>query len=129
VETIVYENQQGYYKALALASAQQTADSEKFIEFMLYALLQSLEELPVRKITDIFTYLNTDKLTKAELEFLEQIAGYLDRNSEITNYRAQLLTNKSDTSIKKYLTCLVELGLLRVEGKNKGRKYTNQYNI
>jgi Fic family protein len=121
VETVVYENQQGYYDVLA--SAQQTADSGVFIEFMLHALLQSLAELPVRKITDIFTDINTDKLTKAELEFLEQIAGYLDRNGEITNYRAQLLTNKSDTSVKKYLTRFVELGLLRVEGKNKGRKY------
>jgi hypothetical protein len=31
------------------------------------------------KITDI----NTDKLSKTELEFLEQIAGYLDKNGEI----------------------------------------------
>jgi predicted HTH transcriptional regulator len=79
--------------------------------------------LHLRKITDIFTDINTDKLSKAELEFLEQIAGYLDKNGEITNYRAQLLTNKSDISVKKYFAKLVELGLLQVEGKNKGRKY------
>jgi len=90
---------------------------------MLHAILQALEELPVRKITDIFTDINTDKLSKAELEFLEQIAGYLDKNDEITNYRAQLLTNKSDSSVKKYFAEFVELGLLQVEGKNKGRKY------
>jgi len=41
----------------------------------------------------------------------------------ITNYRTQLLTNKSDISVKKYFAKFVELGLLEVEGKNKGRKY------
>jgi Fic family protein len=121
VETVVYENQQGYYDALAVA--QKTADSEVFIEFMLNAILQALEELPTREIIDIFTDINTDKLTKTELEFLEQIAGYLEKNDEITNYRAQLLTNKSDISVKKYFARFVELEILRVEGKNKGRKY------
>ena len=121
VETVVYENQQGYYDALAIS--QKSGDSKSFIEFMLHAILQALEELPARKITDIFTDINTDKLSKAELEFLEQIAGYLDKNGEITNYRAQLLTNKSDVSVKKYFARFVTLELLQVEGKNKGRKY------
>ena len=121
VETVVYENQQGYYDALA--TSQKSGDSESFIEFMLNAILQALEELPVRKITDIFTDINTDKLSKNELEFLEQIANYIDKNGEITNYRAQLLTNKSDVSVKKYFAKLVNLDLLKVEGKNKGRKY------
>jgi len=122
VETVVYENQQDYYDALQMAG--KTANSEIFIEFMLNAILQALEELPNRKFTDIFTDIFTDKLSKTELEFLEQIAGYLDRNGEITNYRAQLLTNKSDISVKKYFAKFVEIGLLQVEGKNKGRKYT-----
>lgn len=121
VETVVYENQQAYYDALE--TAQKTGDSEIFIEFMLNAILQALEELPNRKITDIFTDINTDKLSKTELEFLEQIAGYLDKNGEITNYRAQLFTNKSDVSVKKYFAKFVEIGILKVEGKNKGRKY------
>ena len=121
VETVVYENQQGYYDALAIS--QKAGNSESFIEFMLNAIMQVLEELPIRKITDIFTDINTDKLTKAELEFLEQIAGYIDKNGEITNYRAQLLTNKSDVSVKKYFAKFVEIGILRIEGKNKGRKY------
>lgn len=121
VETVVFENQQAYYDALAIS--QKSGDSVSFIEFMLNAILQTLEELPIQKITDIFTDINTDKLSKTELEFLEQIAAYLDKNGEITNYRAQLLTNKSDISVKKYLATFVALELLEVEGKNKGRKY------
>jgi predicted HTH transcriptional regulator len=85
--------------------------------------LQALEELPNRKITDIFTDIITDIITDKLSKTLEQIAGYLDKNGEITNYRAQLLTNKSDVSVKKYFAKFVEIGILNVEGKNKGRKY------
>jgi Fic family protein len=122
VETAVHENQQAYYDALQAAG--QTGDSGVFIEFMLTAIRQALEEQSVRKITDIFADINTDKLTGAELEFLGRIAGYLDKNGEITNYRAQLLTNKSGSSVKKYLARFAALGLLQTEGENKGRKYT-----
>ena len=31
--------------------------------------------------------------SKTELEFLESIAGYIEKHREITNYRAQILTN------------------------------------
>ncbi len=86
---------------------------------MLNAIYQALSELSVHTLTDIFT----DKLAKGELGFLEQIAGYLARNGEITNYRAQLLTNKSSASAKKYLGRFVQLGLLEAVGENKGRKY------
>ena len=121
IETVVYENQQGYYDALH--ESEQSTDSGVFIEFMLNAIHQALNELPVRKITDIFTDLDTDKLSKTELEFLEQIAGYVEKNGQITNYRAQVLTNKSSESVKKYLMRFVEIGLLTAEGENKGRIY------
>ena len=87
---------------------------------MLDVIYQALAELPVRKVTDIFPDISTDNLTKTELE---QISGYLDRNQEITNYRAQILTNRSAESIKKYLARFVELGILQAIGENKGRKY------
>ncbi|MDR2063647.1 MAG: Fic family protein [Candidatus Nomurabacteria bacterium] len=121
IETVVYENQGGYYEALG--TSERSTDSGAFIEFMLDAIYQALSELPVHKITDIFTDIDTDKLSRAELEFLEQIAGFIDKNGEITNYRARLLTNKSDVSVKQYLAKFVELGLLDAIGENKGRKY------
>ena len=121
IETVVHENQQGYYDALVISG--NSADSGIFIEFMLDAIYQALNELPVHKVTDIFPDINTDKLSKSELEFLEQIAGYLERNGEITNYRAQLLTNKSSASVKKYLVKFSHMGLLEAFGENKGRKY------
>jgi cell filamentation protein, protein adenylyltransferase len=121
IETVVHENQQGYYDALR--ESGQSTDSGMFIEFMLGAIYQALNELPVRKLTDIFPNIITDKLTKTELEFLEQIAGFVENNGEITNYRAQVLTAKSAESVKKYLAKFVEVGIFVAEGENKGRVY------
>ena len=121
IETVVYENQQGYYDALH--QAEQSTDSGVFIEFMLDAIYQVLNELPVRQITDIFTDIDTDKLTKTELEFLEQISGFVEKNGQITNYRAQVLTNKSAESVKKYLVKFVEMGIFVAKGEKKGRLY------
>jgi len=117
----VHENQQGYYDALR--ESGQSTDSGIFIEFMLGAIYQALNELPVRKITDIFPNIITDKLTKTELGFLERIAGFVENNGEITNYRVQVLTAKSPESVKKYLAKFVEVGTFVAEGENRGRMY------
>lgn len=121
VEKVMKENQQEYYETLE--KSKKAGSSELFIEFMLNAILQASEELMRRKINNIFTDLNTDKLSKAEFEFLEQIAEYLAENGEINNRYAKWLTGKSDISFKQYLAKFVEIGLLQVEGKNKGKKY------
>lgn len=121
IETIVYENQQTYYDSLQQAG--QSADSGVFIEFMLDVIYQALEELPVRKVADIFPGVDTDIFTKTELEFLESIAGFIEKHGEITNYRAQVLTNLSAESVKKYLARFVEAGLFQAIGEKKGRKY------
>lgn len=120
-ETIVYENQAEYYAVLG--RAEKTADSTEFIEFMLEAIAAAISELPINKITDIILDKITDKLSKAELEFLRGIIGYLENNGEIDNYRAQLLTNKSADSVKKYFATLIEARVLLATGANKGRKY------
>jgi Fic family protein len=121
IETVVYENQQGYYNALQLAG--QSADAGVFIEYMLDVIYQSLSELPVHKVTDIFPDIDTDMFSKTELEFLESIVGYLEKSGEITNYRAQVLTNLSSESVKKYLAKFVNAGLFQAVGEKKGRKY------
>ncbi|MCL2877432.1 MAG: Fic family protein [Acidobacteria bacterium] len=120
-ETMVYRNQAEYYRVLG--SAEKTADSTEFIEFMLETIIEALNELPISKITDIFPDIITDKLSKAEMEFLRLIAGFLENNSEIDNYRAQFLTGKSAESAKKYLAALTKAGVLAAVGANKGRKY------
>ncbi|GBU20855.1 hypothetical protein R80B4_00742 [Fibrobacteres bacterium R8-0-B4] len=120
-ETVVYKNQADYYRVLG--DAEKTADSTAFIEFMLEAIAAALSELPVSRITDIIPDIITDKLSKGEREFLCAIAGFLENNGEIDNYRAQLLTNKSAESVKKYFAALIEAGAMAATGENKGRRY------
>lgn len=120
-ETLVHEHQQKYYEVLG--NAEKTADSTEFIEFILDIILKTLNELPVNKITDIIPDKITDKLKKSELEFLNNIIGFIQNNGSIDNHRAQLLTNKSPESVKKYFAALTEAGILTAEGVNKGRKY------
>ncbi|MDR2268750.1 MAG: Fic family protein [Rickettsiales bacterium] len=121
IETIVHENQAEYYAVLG--RAEKTADSTEFIEFMLESVAGAISELPVGKITDIIPGKITDKLSKTELEFLRGIIGFLENNGEIDNYRAQLLTNKSAVSVKKYFAMLVAAGILVAHGATKARKY------
>ena len=54
---------------------------------------------------------------------MESIVGFVERNGEITNYRAQLLTGLSADSVKKYLANFVDMGILVPIGDKKGRKY------
>ncbi|MDR1334201.1 MAG: hypothetical protein LBJ71_03215, partial [Holosporaceae bacterium] len=104
-------------------NAEKTADSTEFIEFMMDVISKTLKELLANKITDKVTDKVTDKLSKAELEFLQNILGFLENNGAIDNYRAQLLTNKSAESIKKHFAALTDAGILIGIGANKGRKY------
>jgi hypothetical protein len=90
---------------------------------MLNVIEKTIADLPTQKITDIITEKITDKLSRVELEFLKSIIGFLEKNETIDNYRAQLLTNKSAISIKKYFEKFVNVGILIGIGKNKGRKY------
>jgi Fic family protein len=121
IETVIFENQQEYYKVLG--DAEKTADSTAFIEFMLKAIQKTIATLKQKKITDIFTDKITDILSKTELAFLESILPFIEANGSIDNYRAQLLSSKSETSVKKYFASLTKAGVLEAEGKNKGRRY------
>jgi Fic family protein len=121
IETIVYENQQEYYKVLG--NAEKTADSTEFIEFILNTIDKTLIELPTQKISDIISDIISDKLSKVEKDFFMSINEYIKNNGEIDSYKAQLLTNKSPQRVRQYFNKLVKIGVLIAIGKNKGRKY------
>ncbi|MDR0485181.1 MAG: hypothetical protein LBH29_00470 [Elusimicrobiota bacterium] len=58
-----------------------------------------------------------------EKEFLSAIMDFIEKNGEIDNYRAQILSDKSAESVKKYFAALVEADILTAIGEKKGRKY------
>lgn len=120
-ETIIHKHQREYYRVLK--ESGKAGDSVSFIEFMLKVITKTLNDLPVQHFTDKITDKITDKLSKAERAFLGNIIVFIQRNGSIDNYRAQLLTNKSPESVKKYFSSLTKAGILKATGVNKGRKY------
>ena len=99
-------------------------ESTLFIEFMLKVILETIDNLPQKKITDIFNDKIIDILSsKEERLFLEAIVPYLQKSEEISNFKAQILTNKSAESIKRFFRKFTEAGLLIAVGENKGRVY------
>ena len=121
IENIVYRHQQEYYDALA--ESRKDGNANRFILFMLSAINETLEEIDDIEATDIITDKITDKLTPMELRILTYFLKYLLLHESITNQKAQVLTDKSAESIKKYLNRLTKAGILIKIGENKGRKY------
>ncbi len=117
VETIVYQNQQGYYQALA--AADKANNSTVFIEFMLNMILATLNAYTADSISDKLS----DKLSDKEHEIYLIIHRYLQENPNINNSRLQALTGKSAATVRKYLAALVSAGLLQAEGERKARIY------
>ncbi len=122
IETIVYEHQAEYYAALAQADAHN--DSTVFIEFILSAILQTIEEYSLTQTSDIMSDITSDTLSDTEQRAYQQIRDYLRQHPTITNQQAQNLLEKSSATVRRYLKRLVECGLLTATGNNKARVYT-----
>jgi hypothetical protein len=57
------------------------------------------------------------------MEFLEQIAGYIDKKRRNNQLSRPTAYQQIRCQREKYFAKFVEIGILKVEGKNKGRKY------
>jgi Fic family protein len=153
VETMVYQNQYGYYDALG--SSERMNDAAPFVVFMLNIIAYTLgvivkskaipkamrdletvslpytpsfpdipDKIPDKsEVCDKIPDKYTDMLSKSEKEFLLKVYPYLCRHGEINNYRAQTLTGKSADSVRKYFSKLVSISFLQAVGERKARVY------
>jgi len=64
-----------------------------------------------------------DILTAVEKDFLTKLLEHFRDNEWIDNATAREISMKSPTSIKRYLSRMVEVGVLVTSGENKGRRY------
>jgi len=117
METLVYENQQGYYDALACSD--RANDSTAFIEFMLAIIHETLLEQSTQKMSDI----SSDKMSDKDREVFNLILSFLSQHEFLTNKDAVKLLGKSEATVRRYLNRLTELELLMASGKNRSRKY------
>lgn len=120
IESVIYEHQQGYYDALTISNT--TNDSTAFIEFMLQAILETLENYKIRVNKGTVKNIVTD-LKPRELELYQIIEAYLKKNQQITNSDAKALTGLSAATARRYLKRFVDLGLLQVTGSTRDRVY------
>lgn len=117
IETIVYQHQQRYYQALNSSNIKN--DSTDFIEFMLEAILTTLNDYSINKMSDKMS----DKISDKEQLIFQRIKSYLSENAMITNQKAVQLLELSPATARRYLAKFVKLGLLTAQGENKNRIY------
>ena len=113
IETMVHENQQGYYDVLA--KSDREGESTSFIEFMLEMIVGTLKQYVKGKMSD--------KMSDKENEIYLMLYEYLQKNNELTNRDVVKIINKSEATARRYLKRFVEHGLLETEGQNKARVY------
>lgn len=118
IETIIYENQEGYYQSLAIAD--QKNDSCDFIEFMLGIILKTLNTYQKndQETMELYEELNLNENTAFTI-----LSKYLKTHPSVTTTVASKLIGKAIPTTRRYLTKFVEVGLLESIGENKNRSY------
>ncbi len=119
IETLIQKKQQKYYEAINLSN--NIGEATPFITFILKIIKETLEDLQKndKKMTDIMA----DKMTDKEYQRLEILEEYFIKNKYIGNNEVQKILNISDSTARRFLNKLVEIGILEAVGERKGRKY------
>ena len=118
IESVIYNHQQGYYDALSKSNREN--DTTYFIEFMLQAILQTLESYgETASVVEDFAI----HLTVKEKEYYRVLETYLKAHQFVSAYQAQELLGMSGASVRRYLKKYVEIGLLKKIGTTKNRLY------
>lgn len=128
IETLVYENQQLYYKAIE--KSRENDSSTIFIEYMLEMVSKAIDSFSHDK-NDLYKikdeYLK--RLTKNEKEVLNIIIHDFDAADFIALGDLSKKTDKAASSIRNYLKKFTDEKILTAAGKNRGRKYKINQNI
>lgn len=118
IESVIYAHQQGYYDALE--TSNDADDSTVFIEFMLGAIFETLEEHQKKAKTPAKPH---EHLTPKEEEIYQKLAVYLEEHTSVGSRQVQELTGLSASTSRRYLSLFVEKGLLTTTGSTKSTLY------
>ena len=116
VETIVRENQDGYYAAIA--QSDHEANSTPFIVFMLNCLLRVIKQHDSTNIEDSLS-LTSVSLSKSE----EKVLNALREDNKLTIAKISQLTGLSVSGVKKIINALKVAGLLERKGSSKSGEW------
>lgn len=115
VESIVRENQDGYYAAIA--ESDRNANSTPFITFMLKCLLRVVKEH--ENTHDENAAASTPQLTKSE----EKILDALRSDGRLTIPQVSAMTGLSVSGVKKIIASLKKAGILERIGASKAGEW------
>lgn len=116
VETIVRENQDGYYAAIA--QSDHEANSTPFIVFMLNCLLRVIKQHDNTHIEESLS-LTSVSLSKSE----EKVLNALREDNKLTIAKISQLTGLSVSGVKKIINALKVAGLLERKGSSKSGEW------
>ena len=114
LESVIKEHQQAYYQALG--SADEAVESTPFIEFMLEAILQTLQNVPVNVLANV--PLNVP-VNLYDLKTTDAILHLLRGNPYLTRKQMAAQIGKSVRTIGRGIEELGENGRLRRVGSAK----------
>ena len=116
VESIVRENQEGYYAAIA--QSDHEANSTSFIVFMLNCLLRVIKEHEDthQQESEIKTPIT---LSKSE----ENVLDALRKDGRLTIAEVSQLTGLSVSGVKKVIAALKKIGMLERKGASKSGEW------
>lgn len=116
IETLIYEHQDSYYEYMAQGEYEN--DSSAFIEFMLEMILATIQSLhpPISNEKNL-------SLTRSEQHFYQALRANLSRQESFSVQEVLPYSDKSISTIRRYLAKFVQLGLLKASGQNKNRRY------
>lgn len=110
IESVIYHHQKGYYDGFS--QSNDANDSPVFIEFMLSAILETLQMYSLKNSLNKMSKLMSEK----EVIIFNLVSTYLTKNDGITSRQLQDLVGVSVATARRYLVRFVELGLFQPTG-------------
>ncbi|MCQ8265523.1 Fic family protein [Streptococcus suis] len=126
IETVIYKYQQAYYDSLTISNT--SVDATVFIEFMLDAIFETLEEYSLaNSLTNSLTnslILSEQIMSEKEQAVFEKVALFLRQHSTISSKDLQELMGFSPATARRYLARFEECGYLHSSGSTKKKYYS-----
>lgn len=118
VETLVYENQEDYYKAIQISDHE--GNSTAFIEFMLNMISKALKEASVKNFNDVNIDVNPD-VNKQDLA--ERILNLIEQSPKIRIKDIHKQLGISASTVDRRIAELKKAGILIRKGNKRSGEW------
>ncbi|HRH78743.1 MAG TPA: Fic family protein, partial [Cellvibrionaceae bacterium] len=121
VETVIKNRQQDYYRLLG--EADKHADCSEFIEFLLAAMHESLEEAINQQGSFQLAKTRVKTLVKTRVKTEDQVLAILQAHPQLSLADAAATIGRSTSAVERAVAKLKTQNRLAYEGPKKGGKW------